>query len=141
MWCTTRSSREAANKWSKYVKGFLFEGSILDRGFLHRQRLAIELEREHFLEAKAAIVDQYPHEMYHERNVTQSDIADDETITAATIFPKCYPERAKSYDSWIRVGWALRNIDHRLLKAWTAFLRRVVNTSKANVTSSGITET
>jgi hypothetical protein len=94
-----------------------------------------------FSEAKAAIVDQYPHEMYHERNVTQSDIADDETITAATIFPKCYPERAKSYDSWIRVGWALRNIDHRLLKAWTAFLRRVVNTSKANVTSSGITET
>jgi hypothetical protein len=33
-------------------------------------------------------------------------------------------KRADSYDSWIRVGWALRNIDHRLLKSWTAFSQK-----------------
>jgi P4 family phage/plasmid primase-like protien len=119
--------REAANKWSKYVKEFsLRRVNTRSRISPQTEELAIELEREHFLKQKAAIVDQYPHEMsLHERNVTQSDIADDETITAATIFSEMLSsERAKSYDSWIRVGWALRNIDHRLLKAWTAFSQK-----------------
>lgn len=29
--------------------------------------------------------------------------------------------RADSYQEWIRVGWCLRNIDHRMLDAWIAF--------------------
>jgi len=33
------------------------------------------------------------------------------------------PERASGYDSWIRTGWCLRNIDHKLLPCWIAFSR------------------
>lgn len=28
------------------------------------------------------------------------------------------PGRAESYNEWVRVGWCLRNIDHRLLEKW-----------------------
>lgn len=31
------------------------------------------------------------------------------------------PARADSYDSWMRVGWCLRNIDNTLLPDWVAF--------------------
>ena len=34
------------------------------------------------------------------------------------------PERANKYESWIRVGWCLRNIDHRLLDAWIDFSKK-----------------
>lgn len=30
-------------------------------------------------------------------------------------------KRAEKYDDWIRVGWCLRNIDHRLIDAWVVF--------------------
>jgi P4 family phage/plasmid primase-like protien len=33
-------------------------------------------------------------------------------------------ERAESYTTWIRLGWCLRNIDHRLLDRWVAFSKR-----------------
>ena len=33
-------------------------------------------------------------------------------------------ERANDYHKWIRLGWCLRNIDHRLLDAWIEFSRR-----------------
>ena len=32
--------------------------------------------------------------------------------------------RAESYNDWVRVGWCLRNIDHRLLDTWVDFSRR-----------------
>jgi len=32
--------------------------------------------------------------------------------------------RAESYYDWIRVGWCLRNIDHRLLDKWAAFSKK-----------------
>ncbi len=32
--------------------------------------------------------------------------------------------RAESYYDWIRVGWCLRNIDHRLLDKWVAFSKK-----------------
>ena len=32
-------------------------------------------------------------------------------------------ERAERYEDWIRVGWCLRNIDHRLLDKWVEFSR------------------
>tara|TARA_B110000259_G_scaffold39965_1_gene45643 strand:- start:137 stop:2734 length:2598 start_codon:yes stop_codon:yes gene_type:complete len=31
------------------------------------------------------------------------------------------PNRSKFFDSWIKVGWCLRNIDHRLLGDWIEF--------------------
>lgn len=33
-------------------------------------------------------------------------------------------ERADNYNDWIRVGWCLRNIDHRLLDKWIEFSRQ-----------------
>ena len=33
------------------------------------------------------------------------------------------PSRANSYNDWIRLGWCLRNIDHRLLGNWVEFSR------------------
>jgi hypothetical protein len=50
------------------------------------EELAIELEREHFLKQRPQSWISIHTRCLHERNVTQSDIADDETITAATIF-------------------------------------------------------
>lgn len=32
--------------------------------------------------------------------------------------------RAETFESWIRVGWCLRNIDHRLLHKWIDFSRK-----------------
>jgi P4 family phage/plasmid primase-like protien len=32
--------------------------------------------------------------------------------------------RAENYNDWIRVGWCLRNIDHRLLDAWDDFSKK-----------------
>lgn len=34
------------------------------------------------------------------------------------------PERANKFTDWIRVGWCLRNIDHRLLDAWISFSKK-----------------
>lgn len=34
------------------------------------------------------------------------------------------PGRSENYNDWIRLGWCLRNIDHRLLDAWTEFSRK-----------------
>jgi P4 family phage/plasmid primase-like protien len=34
------------------------------------------------------------------------------------------PNRADGYNDWIRVGWCLRNIDHRLLSKWIDFSKK-----------------
>jgi P4 family phage/plasmid primase-like protien len=34
------------------------------------------------------------------------------------------PERLDNYSDWIRLGWCLRNIDHRLLDTWIDFSKR-----------------
>lgn len=34
------------------------------------------------------------------------------------------PSRADTFDSWMRVGWCLRNIDHRLLQKWVDFSKK-----------------
>jgi P4 family phage/plasmid primase-like protien len=35
-----------------------------------------------------------------------------------------HPDRAEQYDEWVRLGWCLRNIDHRLLPLWISFSKR-----------------
>jgi len=37
------------------------------------------------------------------------------------------PQRSENFDDWIRLGWCLRNIDHRLLEDWIEFSK---NSSK-----------
>lgn len=34
------------------------------------------------------------------------------------------PQRASNYNDWVRLGWCLRNIDHRLLDTWDSFSRQ-----------------
>lgn len=43
---------------------------------------------------------------------------------AAKLVDALSPERATSYDSWIRTGWCLRNIDYRLVTKWVDFSKR-----------------
>jgi P4 family phage/plasmid primase-like protien len=43
---------------------------------------------------------------------------------AAQLVEMLGDDRANKYDQWIRLGWCLRNVDHRLLGVWEAFSRR-----------------
>ena len=43
---------------------------------------------------------------------------------AKELVPLLSPARADNYADWIRVGWCLRNIDHRLLPEWIEFSKK-----------------
>lgn len=49
---------------------------------------------------------------------------EDDMRQAAILVDFLNTARAESYYDWIRVGWCLRNIDHRLLEKWTQFSRK-----------------
>jgi len=55
-------------------------------------------------------------------NITKNYISDDEYILAKELVIECLSHtRADKYDDWINLGWALRNIDYRLLNTWVEF--------------------
>jgi len=55
-------------------------------------------------------------------NITKNYINDDEYVLAKELVCECLSHtRADKYDDWINLGWALRNIDYRLLSTWTEF--------------------
>jgi P4 family phage/plasmid primase-like protien len=55
-------------------------------------------------------------------NIIKNYISDDEYILAQEIVNECLShKRADRYDDWINLGWALRNIDYRLLNTWIEF--------------------
>ena len=55
-------------------------------------------------------------------NITKNYISDDEYILAKELVLECLSHtRADKYDDWINLGWALRNIDYRLLNTWIEF--------------------
>jgi P4 family phage/plasmid primase-like protien len=57
-------------------------------------------------------------------NHTKNMVNEDELILARQLVLECLsPRRAESYELWIKLGWALRNIDYRLLDAWVEFSR------------------
>lgn len=57
-------------------------------------------------------------------NHTKNYISEEELTLARQLVTECLnPRRAESYEDWIKVGWALRNIDFRLLDAWVEFSR------------------
>ena len=57
-------------------------------------------------------------------NRSRNVVTDEELNTVRRLTLQCLTtERAETYDTWVRVGWALRNIDHRLLDTWVAFSR------------------
>ena len=56
------------------------------------------------------------------KNVTKNFLADDEFALSQKLVEECLnPKRAENYEEWIKLGWALRNIDYRLLESWTKF--------------------
>ena len=50
---------------------------------------------------------------------------DEEFENAQSLTSMLSRERANSYESWIRVGWCLHNIDYRLLEDWIKFSKKV----------------
>ncbi len=57
-------------------------------------------------------------------NITKNFIGDDEYTLAKELVMECLSHtRADRYDDWIHLGWALRNIDYRLLNTWVEFSR------------------
>lgn len=57
-------------------------------------------------------------------NHTKNYVSEEELTLARQLVTECLnPRRAESYEDWIKVGWALRNIDYRLLDAWVEFSR------------------
>ena len=49
------------------------------------------------------------------------------------------PRRSENFDDWIRLGWCLRNIDHRLLDDWIEFSKNSPKYKMVNVRISGTT--
>jgi hypothetical protein len=67
--------------------------------------LALELEQSDFAKQKARVVRISTRDEQHGRQVTVSDVTDDETLRAAGCYAGMLSaERAESYDTWIRVG-------------------------------------
>lgn len=57
-------------------------------------------------------------------NYTKNMVNDDELILARQLVMECLSaRRAENYELWIKLGWALRNIDYRLLDSWVEFSR------------------
>ena len=55
-------------------------------------------------------------------NIIKNYINDDEFELAKDLVSECLcHKRADRYDDWINLGWALRNIDYRLLNTWIEF--------------------
>lgn len=57
-------------------------------------------------------------------NMTKNMINDEELALARQLVAECLSSRrAENYEDWIKVGWALRNIDYRLLDSFMEFSR------------------
>ena len=54
-------------------------------------------------------------------NQRRSRLPDGELQFARELVKALSPERAETYESWIKVGFLLHNLDHRLLDDWIAF--------------------
>jgi len=55
-------------------------------------------------------------------NITKNYTNDDDYILAKELVIECLSHtRADKYNDWINLGWALRNIDYRLLNNWIEF--------------------
>lgn len=50
----------------------------------------------------------------------------DNLVTVCSLVDILSTERVESYSAWVRLGWCLRNIDHRLLDKWIEFSRKSV---------------
>ena len=56
-------------------------------------------------------------------NMNRNVVNEDDFILAKELVECLNPKRAENYEEWIKLGWTLRNIDHRLLDTWVEFSR------------------
>jgi P4 family phage/plasmid primase-like protien len=57
-----------------------------------------------------------------QQNIKKNTITDIDYVK--TLVNILDDDRANNYQKWIRLGWCLRNIDHRLLEVWNEFSKR-----------------
>lgn len=77
---------------------------------------------EQVIESRRKKMETAKHIMTDELNKTQNEHVNYEEV--AVLVDILSVERAESYNDWIRVGWCLRNIDHRLMDKWTEFSKK-----------------
>eukprot|EP00798_Chlamydomonas_sp_ICE-L_P029861 gene29861-biopygen11591 len=71
-----------------------------------------------------------------EDDCRNNHVSADEFLRISQIVMMLSPARADCYNEWVRVGWCLRNIDHRLLDKWEEFSQqspKYVNTECARL--------
>jgi P4 family phage/plasmid primase-like protien len=56
-------------------------------------------------------------------NMARNCVNEDDFILSKELVECLNPKRSENYEDWIKLGWTLRNIDHRLLDAWVDFSR------------------
>ena len=56
-------------------------------------------------------------------NMARNCVNEDDFILSKELVECLNPKRSENYEDWIKLGWTLRNIDHRLLDAWVEFSR------------------
>ena len=56
-------------------------------------------------------------------NMNRNCASDDDFLLSKEMVECLNPKRAENYEDWIKLGWTLRNIDHRLLDSWVDFSR------------------
>eukprot|EP00798_Chlamydomonas_sp_ICE-L_P031910 gene31910-biopygen5713 len=71
-----------------------------------------------------------------EDDCRNNHVSADEFLRISQLVMMLSPARADCYNEWVRVGWCLRNIDHRLLDKWEEFSQqspKYVNTECARL--------
>lgn len=107
---------------SKYVKMFSIQQKIWDEENAHAYLEHIDDE---FIEAEYKKCDKYngaqraqPTEFHVSEN------KEDEIRRATYLVSLLDDSRAKDFESWMRVGWALHNVDVSLISTWVEFSKR-----------------
>jgi P4 family phage/plasmid primase-like protien len=95
---------------NKYTENSLREESLADVDNFSRAR-------EHRNRMRETIQNVIMQEDDCRKNLVTSD----ELVRVSQLVDLLSPSRADCYNDWIRVGWCLRNIDHRLMDKWEEF--------------------
>lgn len=122
-----RSAEPAPDRWHCYVRLFALRSND-ERVSLSPEVVqhAMDLEMSAFSVKRNTFVTRSPNLLSDAPRTSgpNEGVPDDVLESARGFAAMLSAERAEKYDSWIRVGWALRNTDQRLLGAWVDFSRQ-----------------
>jgi hypothetical protein len=107
---------------SKFVKMFSIQQKIWDEENAHAYLEHIDDE---FIETEYKKCDRY--NGVQKSQPTEFHVSEnkEDEIRRATYFVSLLDDqRAKDFDSWMRVGWALHNVDISLISVWIEFSKR-----------------